>query len=57
METTIIVLVFKCEWCGWPIEKAAGLLFSPPVDNMTRKHHMCNDCYELMASKRIIINP
>lgn len=52
-----IGLLFKCEWCGAPIEKAAGLLFSPPVDNMARKHHMCNDCYELIASKRIIINP
>ena len=29
-------LLFKCEWCGAPIEKAAGSLFSPPIDNMTR---------------------
>lgn len=51
-----IGLVFDCEWCGKHIEKASGLLFSPPVDNMTRKHHMCNECYEQIINKRII-NP
>lgn len=40
-----IGLLFNCEWCGEPIETVAGLLFSPPINDMVRKHHMCKNCY------------
>ena len=52
-----IGLIFNCEWCGNRIDKAAALLFSASVNNMTRKHHMCQACYEKIEAMRIISNP
>jgi hypothetical protein len=39
-------LLFDCDSCGKPIEKAAALLFSPPAIDTVRKHHLCGECYE-----------
>lgn len=47
-------LIFNCEWCGEPIEKAAALLFSAPVNDMARKHNMCAKCYDLIVRMRMI---
>jgi hypothetical protein len=39
-------LLFDCERCGEPIEVAAALLFSPPNEDLVRKHHLCHNCYQ-----------
>lgn len=39
-------LLFHCERCGQAITVAAALLFSPPVEDRVRKHHLCATCYQ-----------
>jgi len=44
------VLKFKCQACDKELERAGALLFSPPINNMTLKHHLCEDCYDKAIS-------
>jgi len=40
-------LEIKCQACDAEISNpGAALLFSPPINNMTLKHHLCVDCYD-----------
>ena len=40
---------FKCDSCGYPMEMAGALAFSPPVQDVepltTRKFHICTLCW------------
>jgi len=34
-----------CDKCKEELIKPGALIFSPPVDNITRKFHICATCY------------
>ncbi len=46
-------LIIHCDVCGERITKLGALLFSPPIDNICRKYHICVKCYEKIYSKFI----
>ncbi len=40
-----------CDFCTEELTDFGGLLFSPPVNNMVEKLHVCKACYAKLRAK------
>lgn len=42
------MLKIKCDMCSEELKEAGGILFGPPVNNLSLKTHLCVSCYEIL---------
>lgn len=46
----------KCDGCHKELDKFGALLFSPPVNNIVIKNHLCEECFQKIIQFMFTIN-